>query len=447
MTLVIAVKPCPVVKFLHFAYLFAVIFVSLKTDCDFHPQKCAWTTMQRTISLLTLITILASPVPAISGPDYFLAEAMPGDGIYSMLRRYSLDQHSCNFDHFYRLNDLKKNSHLIVGRKYQLPILIYTFNGKTIRSSIGINDWNTAVRIQKYNELMLERRMRAESFKKDRILWVPYHELNCPESDLSIPSPVENSPEEEHNMAGAAAGNRKFPIFGPKYAYTPLVSNKLRGKVFYIVGGHGGPDPGAMGRRGDYTLCEDEYAYDVALRLCRNLVAHGATAYMITRDDNDGIREGKFLECDYDEVLWGGIKMVRQQKPRLFQRSDIINELYEQNRRAGVTEQTTIIIHVDSRGKGERTDVFFYHHASSPASRSIAFNLLRSLKHKYKQYQQSREYRGTVTSRDLHMLRETKTNSVYIELANIRNAYDQQRIIVERNRQLLADWLMEGLME
>ncbi|MCB0560079.1 MAG: N-acetylmuramoyl-L-alanine amidase [Lewinellaceae bacterium] len=403
--------------------------------------------MQRIQFFLTLSAILAVTLPAIAEPNYHITEAMPGDGIYSMLRRYGLDQYSCNFDQFYRLNSLKKNGHLIVGRKYQLPILIYTFNGKTIRSSIGINDWNTALRIQKYNELMLEKNMRAESFKKDRVLWVPYHELNCPNPDLEIPSPVENSPEEERPTSGTAVGNRKFPIFGPKYAYTPLLSNKLKGKVFYIVSGHGGPDPGAMGRRGDYTLCEDEYAYDVALRLCRNLISHGATAYMITRDDNDGIREGKFLECDYDEVLWGGVKMVRQQKPRLFQRSDIINQLYEQNRLAGVTEQTSIIIHVDSRSKGERTDVFFYHHSSSPASRSIAFDLLRSLKHKYKQYQKTREYRGTVTARDLHMLRETKVNSVYIELANIRNNFDQQRIIVENNRQLLADWLLEGVLK
>ena len=45
------------------------------------------------------------------------------------------------------------------------------------------------------------------------------------------------------------------------------------------------------------------------------------------------------------------------------------------------------------------------------------------------------------------MLRETKATSVYIELANIRNTYDQQRIIIENNRQLLADWLLEGLMK
>jgi N-acetylmuramoyl-L-alanine amidase len=45
------------------------------------------------------------------------------------------------------------------------------------------------------------------------------------------------------------------------------------------------------------------------------------------------------------------------------------------------------------------------------------------------------------------MLRETKPSSVYIELANIANSSDQQRIIDPRNRQLLADWLAEGLMD
>ena len=45
------------------------------------------------------------------------------------------------------------------------------------------------------------------------------------------------------------------------------------------------------------------------------------------------------------------------------------------------------------------------------------------------------------------MLRETKVPSVYIELGNIRNAFDQQRIIVESNRQAIANWLLEGILK
>ena len=382
-------------------------------------------------------------VLANESQTYYQVTAKPGDGIYALLRRHHLDKNSCNFDQFYKLNKLKKNAHLIVGRNYYLPILIYNFNGKTIRSSIGINDWDLAVRIQSYNELMLEERMRETSFKKDKILWVPFHELNCPNEDVDIPAPVQSNPE-----ASIPSGRgRSYPIFGPKYANTPLQSNRLKGKVYYIVGGHGGPDPGAIGKRGNYTLCEDEYAYDVALRLCRNLIAHGATAYMIIRDANDGIRDDKFLKCDQDEVVWGNKPVERSQKPRLFQRSDAINELYEKHRLQGVSEQLVIAIHVDSRSGGERTDVFFYHYPGDNSGRQVAQQMQRSLKQKYKQYQANRKYHGTVTGRDLHMLRETVPTSVYIELGNIRNTNDQQRLILAKNRQYVADWLFAGLLK
>lgn len=381
------------------------------------------------------------PVVQAAEAPFYQVEAQPGDGIYSLLRRYDLDQHRCNFDQFYKLNKLQVNARLRVGRTYYLPIQVYEFNGKTIRSSIGINDWNLAIAIQEYNETMLAKEVRKSAFQKDRELWVPYHIIECPEAVRAVAKPVVNNPE----ASTESKRERHFAIFGPDYAYTPLKSNKLAGKVFYIVSGHGGPDPGAMATRDRNRLCEDEYAYDVALRLCRNLVAHGATAYMINRDENDGIRSGKYLRCDEDEVLWGNIRMSYGQKRRLFQRSDIVNELYDKNESQGVTEQVAVMIHVDSRSQSERTDIFFYHFPGNEEGRKLAYNLLRTMKSKYAKYRRGGYYHGTVTGRDLHMLRETKPLSVYVELANIRNTSDQQRILLERNRQLLADWLFEGL--
>ena len=57
----------------------------------------------------------------------------------------------------------------------------------------------------------------------------------------------------------------------------------------------------------------------------------------------------------------------------------------------------------------------------------------------------NRTYHGTVTGRDLHMLRETKPLSLYVELGNIRNGADQQRILKPANREALANWLFEGI--
>ncbi len=411
-------------------------------------------------SLISLTIVLIISVAGLkAAPEFFKVKAEAGDGIYSLLRRYQLINFSCNFDKFYNLNRLKRNSKLIAGKEYFLPIMLYTFDGKTIRSTIGIDDWDLAIKIRDYNDNMVSLKLREESYQQSKILWVPYHQLNCPEEALEIEVP-ETEETEDEDVTGEApnystaelerarkSGKRIFPIFGPDFEYTPLKSNRLRGKVFYIVGGHGGPDPGAIGKRSGYRLCEDEYAYDVALRLCRNLIAHGATAYMINRDDSDGIRTDQILKCDTDERLWGDIKMVRHHKTRLFQRSDIVNDLYQKHRFQGVTDQKAIMIHVDSRGKRERTDVYFYYHPDSDESRKVAVKLQKKMQEKYRQVQKNRSYYGSVTGRDLHMLREIKPLAVYVELGNITNPVDQQRIVIPRNRQLIADWLFEGLTQ
>ena len=405
--------------------------------------------------LVSFAIVIIISLPSLKAEDQFLqVEARSGDGIYSILRRYQLDNYSCNFQKFYKLNKLRRNSALKIGRKYFVPLLIYDFNGKNIRTSIGKDDYDLALSIQHYNEEMHELKIRETSFRDDRQLWVPYHIFHCPEETLNIPSPVAVDPEQAelptlkptgHIPAGQRKKSRVFPIFGADFEYTPLKSNKLRGKVYYVVAGHGGPDPGAVGKLGNKRLCEDEYAYDVALRLCRNLIQHGATAYMINRDQNDGIRTDKILSCDTDEVLWGDVRMVRHQKTRLFQRSDIVNELYEKHRLQGVSDQIAIMIHVDSRTQREQIDLFFYYHPDSPESGKVARNLRDAMSRNYRKVQKNRRYNGTVTARDLHMLRETQPLSVYVELANIKNTMGQQRIIIDRNRQLLANWLFDGL--
>jgi N-acetylmuramoyl-L-alanine amidase len=395
------------------------------------------------------LLIMLACVFSAQGAKYHKVPALPGDGVFSLLRRYELDRFSCNHQEFYKINNLKENDGLHVGKYYFVPILIYVFNGKTIRSSIGIDNWDLAVKIQDYNQMMEKAGIREKGFKEDNVLWVPYHLLHCPEEDISLPA----LPEEalsvgsgEITLANASGGNRRFPIFGKKYEYVPLESKKLAGKVYYIVSGHGGPDPGAMGKRAQNTLCEDEYAYDVSLRLVRNLIAHGAIAYMIVRDPDDGIREGQQLDCDYDEVVWGNQTIFRQQKARLTQRAEIVNELYQKHKAQGVKEQNLIVIHVDSRNKRKQIDLFFYHHPNSKEGKVLAEQMQATMSAKYRKNRASGEYHGSVTARDLFMLRETKPRSVYIELGNIRHPFDQQRIIIENNRQALANWLFEGLI-
>ena len=385
---------------------------------------------------LIIILLFINDLQAKDTERFHKTVAQNGDGVYSLLRRYKLLDSPCNLERFYELNQLKRNANLSKGKSYFLPILIYEYNRRSIRSTIGIEDWDLAIRIQEYNKEMVKMGYRPQDYIDDSILWVPYHEMYCSQETKSE---VIEKPE--------SVKLRSFPIFGKKHEKVPLLNKSLAGKIYYIVSGHGGIDPGAVGKVGRNQLCEDEYAYDVALRLAREIVKRAGTAYLILRDPNDGIRDGKFLGVDQDEVIWGNYKVSTSQKGRLFQRSDVVNELVDKNLSAGLKDQRLIAIHVDSRSKSTQTDVFFYHFPGSESGKKIANNLKKTLAKKYKKYQKNRGYRGTVTGRDLHMLREPKCTSVYVELGNISNPLDQQRFLLARNRQLLAEWLMEGFVK
>ncbi len=371
--------------------------------------------------------------------DYVRTVARPGDTMESLLRWYNLDGYSCNVRQFYELNKLKQGAGLIANKVYFLPIRYYKYNGKSIRTTINDTDINKALRIKAYNEEIQKMGFMAVSFVETRILWVPYHELKCPGE-----RPVESGqPAISTTAPPAKPSKTNFSIFG-KNNPVKMVDNALAGAVYYVVSGHGGPDSGAVGTRNGKNLCEDEYAYDVSLRLAKNLLEHGATVYMITRD-KDGIRSGEHLPCDHDETCWENKTIPRSQKARLQQRADAVNGLFEYHKNTAKI-QRAVMIHVDSRNKSQQTDLFLYHHPLSPGGRDVANILQNTVRKKYKKYQPNRGYGGTVTARDLHMLRETKPAAVYVELGNIRHSLDQQRIVKASNRQALADWLYDGFV-
>lgn len=233
-------------------------------------------------------------------------------------------------------------------------------------------------------------------------------------------------------------------LFGEKYKDVIVTSNELKGAVYYLVSGHGGPDPGAIAKYGNYTLCEDEYAYDVTLRLARNLTEHGAAVYMITRDRNDGIRDEPFLKPDKDEICYPNIKIPLNQVLRLRQRKDAINKLYFQHKN---DFQRMIEIHIDSRSSDENIDVFFYYDERSKTGYNTAKTLLNTFDQKYEEKQPGRGYHGSISIRNLFMVNSTYPPAVYIELGNINHARDQKRFIVTDNRQAVANWLRDGLIK
>lgn len=340
--------------------------------------------------LTTIVAIILFNLVSVSGlyaQDYPTVKAQKGDGIYTILRRNGLSPVEY-MSEFLELNKGKigKNNSVYVGQTYKLPIL----------KGAG-----------------------------------------------SAPGPT--TPSEEVKSEPSSGGKAlRNDLYGDKYENFKLIDSSLRGAIFYLVSGHGGPDPGAIGHLGNSLLCEDEYAYDVTLRLSKALEERGAKVYMIIQDKNDGIRDESILKPDKDEVCYPGNAIPRNQLSRLRQRKDAVNKQYSANKGQF---QRLVVIHVDSRSKGENIDVFFYHDKQSKTGKKLAGNLQQTFKEKYDHHQPNRGYHGTVSDRNLFMLKYSYPAAVFIELGNINHGRDQQRFMMENNRQALANWLCDGLVK
>ncbi len=393
--------------------------------------------MMKNVYLLCSIWICSIGILAANeaSRSYYSTQAKTGDGVYSILRRYQL-LNECNLGHFYEINNLSSSNPLLKGKDYKLPVYIYRYNGKSIRSTIDIDDMDKALRIKAYNEKLRKEGLRKMSIESSNILWVPYHEIFCMAERVNMTSTTKES-----------ANIKDYPIFGPKYRHVKVTDQKLKGHVYYVVSGHGGPDPGCDIRLNGHYLAEDEFAYDVSLRLARNLIAHGAMVELIVQDQNDGIRDERYLKHDQDERC-NGAKLPLNQKRRLAQRTDYINRLSQKYKKQGLHNQKVISIHVDSHlDRHQQIDVHFLYSRGSDKGRRIATNLMNTFRSKYARYQKDRGYRGKIKESGLYVVKNTAPPAVLVELGNMQNMKDHKRILSPANRQHLANWLYEGIIK
>lgn len=249
-------------------------------------------------------------------------------------------------------------------------------------------------------------------------------------------------PTGRRNVAKKAAVKKKSK---KTVALARSSGGSLSGAVFYLASGHGGPDPGAIGRYGRKLLPEDEYAYDVTIRLAEILKQQGAKVFMLVKDPNDGIRDAPVLKLDHDEVAYPHKSIPLDQNARLRQTTTAVNRLYASHKAA---YQRFITIHVDSRTRGQMIDVFFYHHSNSKTGKRLAKHIHRQFSSNYRRHRPDRPYSGNVSTRNsLYVIRNSHAPTVFIELGNIQNKLDQRRFLLASNRLALANWMARGIAD
>lgn len=367
-----------------------------------------------------------------------------GEGISSFLIRNNRPGRMY-YKVFLELNKKRLNGkeELQLGVRYVLPPLKNERKNSSVKKSVvsgsnGMKDKRTIVSKQDsakdivLKDEALEDTLFEEKAVKDFVL------QETPEEDMDV------SGQSSRQAAGKRKGFVHEPLFGKAFADVRISGKRLQGACFYVVGGHGGPDPGAIGKIGNVELHEDEYAYDVALRLARNLMEEGAEVRIIIQDAKDGIRDDRYLSNSKRETCMGAAIPLNQ-VARLRQRCDAINALYRKDRKE-YKYCRAIFLHVDSRSKGAQTDVFFYHAPKSVSGKRLATAMKNTFESKYGKHQPNRGFRGTVSGRNLYVMLNASPVSVFVELGNIQNAFDQRRFIINSNRQALAKWMMEGFI-
>ena len=340
--------------------------------------------MHRIYIIFFLLAILQTNISAQTKSD----SPREGEGLNAFLKRNGCTTTECR-NQFLELNKNKlgKNNSLIKGKAYNFP-------------SAEVKD-TTSVK----------------------------------EKDAST-----QTPQTASTQKGVKQKNK---LFGPKYEEYTVKSDKLKGTCFFLSSGHGGPDSGAVGKVDGKELHEDEYAYDITLRLARNLLEEGATVHMIIQDAKDGIRDDKYLANNDRETCMGATIPISQKK-RLRQRGDKINSLAKASK---AKYKRAVFIHLDSRSQKKQLDVFFYYAKNSSGGKKLANTMRQTFFDHYAKHQPNRGFTGTVTTRNLYMLDYTTPVGIFAELGNMHNSFDQRRYLDPNNRQALANWMCRGFIK
>lgn len=364
----------------------------------------------RNIPMRLLVALLFCLLCLAVGAQTQYAKPRKGEGITTFLQRHGRSGQEY-YREFLELNKrkLKGKTTLLLDVSYALPPIKPTSH----------------------------RRSRAQNTPSD-----VSKEAKRSEAAKSSQQPKDNKSQDKRHEIGTEFNE---PLFGKTLAKGKVESGKLKGACIYVVSGHGGPDPGAIGKVGKNELHEDEYAYDVALRLARDLMQEGAEVHIIIQDAKDGIRDDQYLNNSKRETCMGKTIPLNQ-AARLQQRCDAINNLYKKEKDE-YKYCRAIFLHVDSRSVRQQTDVFFYHREGWSKGQQLASCLRRTFQTKYDKHQPNRGFEGTVSARGLYVLTHTQPVSVFVELGNIQNSHDQKRFVLSSNRQALANWLTEGFIK
>ncbi len=231
----------------------------------------------------------------------------------------------------------------------------------------------------------------------------------------------------------------------------PPLSSSLRGYTVVLDPGHGGLDPGAIvesrdGLGNKVYVVEDEYCYDIALRVYRDLIRHGADVHMTVISPTNTIRtttDASLTFVNEKNEVYNSRKINSLNRYSVWpvgnawgldQRKVVTGEFLQ-----GVRKRKSIFvsIHADNNpGDGEGSRVLFHPSEEGNASEDLADEMSR--------------YMGQGSASRPQEVRVLNNNpagaAVLVEVRNLAYTNNSWAIRNEELRQDDADRIVRGIV-